>query len=114
MRTEQWITVSEKIMSGEGKMLSAEASHSFTISALLTHSSGKVDSVFISTCFPKCLEEEPDTYMAGKDGAALKASAAKAKTSMHFWGCCVYVSESPTLLEATQLPLGRLCPEVAG
>lgn len=60
---------------GKGKMLSAEASHSFTISALLTHSPGKVDSVFILICFPKCLEGEPNTYSVGKGRAALKASA---------------------------------------
>lgn len=75
MRKGLWIMTSGKIMLRKGKMLNANASHSFIISALLTHSPVKVDSVFLSICFPKCLERKPDTYKEGRVGADLKASA---------------------------------------
>lgn len=52
MKKGLWIMTSGKIMLGKGKMLSANASHSFIISALVTHSPVKGDSVFISICFP--------------------------------------------------------------
>lgn len=67
-----WI-MAGKIMLGKGKMLSANASHSFIISALLTHSPAKVDSVFISICFPVSRKEiRYLPYMEGRGGAALK------------------------------------------
>lgn len=65
MRKGLWIMTSGKILLWKVKMLSANASHGFIISALLTHSPAKVDSVFISICFPKCLERKPDTYLHG-------------------------------------------------
>lgn len=68
VRKGLWI-MAGKIMLGKGKMLNANASHSFIISALLTHSPAKVDSVFISICFPKCLERKPDTYLTWRGEA---------------------------------------------
>lgn len=75
VRKELWIIAFGKITLGKGRVSSTEASYSFTMPALFTHSPGKAELVFVSICFPKCLKGAPNTCMVEKSKATLKTSA---------------------------------------